>query len=165
MTSNYSCLYLGTVIFVLSAGISVQAAQVEFGIFKSSDTPQAYCPQKVMMTEENAPYYEGGYTINGEAKLKSFAGPFTIASTDPFSVTWVATLKPAYSNCKATGRIVKEGKEIFNSQSHLRLRFTGGKVFLILDMTGISDANSFTSVIIKKGVVTGNPTWTWAGTD
>ncbi len=165
MSSKHSVIYLGTAIFALSSGISVQAAQVEVGIFKLAQTPEAKCPQKAFLTEQNAPYYEGGYTINGQAKLDSFAGPFTIASSDPFSVTWVATLKPAYSNCKATGRIVKEGNETFNSQSHLRLRFTDGKVFLILDMTGISDANSFTSVIIKKGVNTGNPTWTWAGTD
>jgi hypothetical protein len=165
MTSKHFVVYLGTAIFFLSSGRSVQAAQVEVGIFKSSENPQANCPQKAILTEQNAPYYAGGYTINGQAKLDSFAGPFTIAYSDPFSVTWVATLKPAYSKCKATGRIVKEGNETFNFQSHLRLRFIDGKVFLILDMTGISDANSFTSVIVKKGVSTGNPTWTWAGTD
>jgi hypothetical protein len=38
-------------------------------------------------------------------------------------------------------------------------------VYLILDMTGMSDANRLTAVILKKDVKNGNPIWTWGGTD
>lgn len=157
----YSCI-AGIALF---PALSANAAQVELSVYKSSNTPAANCPQKVIVTEQNAPYYEGGYTINGSAKLSSFAEPFTISNTDPFSVTWVANLKPAFSKCIAAGSIVKSGSEEKNSDFHLRVRFTGGKVFLILDMTGLKDANNFFPVITKKGVTAGNPTWSWGGTD
>jgi hypothetical protein len=157
----YSCV-AGIALF---PGLSANAAQVELSVYKSSNAPEANCPQKVIVTEQNAPYYEGGYTINGSAKFNSFAEPFTISTTDAFSVTWVANLKPAFRKCIAGGSIVKSGGEDKNSDSHLRIRFTGGKVFLILDMTGLKDANNFFPVIIKKGVTAGNATWSWAGTD
>nr|WP_052324824.1 hypothetical protein [Hassalia byssoidea] len=157
----YSCV-AGIALF---PALSANAAQVELSVYKSSNTPAANCPQKVIVTEQNAPYYEGGYTINGSAKLSSFAESFTISNTDPFSVTWVANLKPAFSKCIAAGSIVKSGTEDKNSDFHLRVRFTGGKVFLILDMTGLKDANNFFPVITKKGVTAGNPTWSWGGTD
>ncbi|MCX7592546.1 MAG: hypothetical protein N2235_02065 [Fischerella sp.] len=158
-------LCLATAIFVLFPITSAQAAQVELGVFKSVDAPQANCPQKVIVTEQHAPYYEGGYTLNGQAKLSSFAGPFAIATSDLFSVTWVANLKPAYRKCVAAGGIVTYGNQTYNSHSYLRLRFNGGKVFLILDMTGQRDANGFTPAITKKSVNKGNPTWSWSGTD
>jgi hypothetical protein len=82
-----------------------------------------------------------------------------------FSVTWVANLKPAYRKCVAAGGIVKYGNETYDSHSYLRIRFNGGKVFLILDMTGKRDVNGFTPAITKKSVNKGNPTWSWSGTD
>jgi hypothetical protein len=45
------------------------------------------------------------------------------------------------------------------------MRFVDDKVYLILDMTGMSDANGLTPVILNKGVKNGNPFWTWGGTD
>ncbi|MDM9385143.1 hypothetical protein QUB80_31300 [Chlorogloeopsis sp. ULAP01] len=156
---------LESVIFAFSPAMSVQATQVELGVFKSVDAPDVNCPQKVIITEQRAPYYEGGYTVNGQAKLSSFAGAFTIASFDRFSVTWVANLKLAFQKCVATGRIIKYGNETYNSHSYLRVRFNGGKVYLILDMTGNRDVNSFTPSITKKSVNTGNPVWSWSGTD
>ncbi len=163
---NKCCLLsLGTAICVLFPGMSAHAGQVEFGVYKSLNGPEARCPEKVIVTEQNAPYFEGGYTINGQAKLGSFAGPFAIASSDPFSVTWVANLKPTFSKCVATAGIVKNNGEKSDRHSYLRLRFTGGKVYLILDMTGMRDVNNFTTIILKKGVNAGNPTWSWGGTD
>jgi hypothetical protein len=161
---------LWSIAYSLSTGIalfpalSAKAAQVELSVYKSSNAANANCPQKVIVTEQNAPYYEGGYTINGSAKLNSFAEPFTISNTDPFSVTWVANLKPTFNKCIAAGSIVTSGEDK-NSDFHLRVRFSGGKVFLILDMTGLKDANNFFPVITKKGVTAGNPTWSWSGTD
>ncbi|MBF2008093.1 hypothetical protein ACF3DV_07930 [Chlorogloeopsis fritschii PCC 9212] len=156
---------LGTTVFAFFPAISVQASQVELGVFKSVDAPKSNCPQKVIVTEQRAPYYEGGYTVNGQAKLSSFAQPFTLASFDRFSVTWVANLKPAFQKCVAAGGIIKYGNETYNSHSYLRVRFNGGKVYLILDMTGNRDVNNFTPSINKKSVSTGNPTWSWSGSD
>jgi hypothetical protein len=38
---------------------------------------------------------------------------------DPFSVTWVATLKPAFRKCVAIGGIVKQDGKSDNSTSYL----------------------------------------------
>jgi hypothetical protein len=165
MNNQLISLGLVTTTLVVTCGVAVQAASVELGVFKSGDSPNSNCPQQVMVTEETAPYYEGGYTINGQAKLSSFAESFEIASQDLFSVTWVANLKPAYRQCVAAGGIVKYDSEDYTSHSYLRIRFNDGKVFLILDMTGQQDANGFFPVITKKGVNGGNPTWSWSGTD
>ncbi|MGJ5673578.1 MAG: hypothetical protein ACR9NN_08215 [Nostochopsis sp.] len=162
---NKKFLYLLTAILTIFPTTSAQAAQIELGVFKSAHAHEKNCPQKVVVTEQNAPYYEGGYTINGQAKLDAFAGPFAIASSDLFSVTWVANLKAAYQKCVAGGGMIKYDNEDYNSSSHLRIRFNGGKVFLILDMTGKRDTNGFTPSITKKGVNNGNPTWSWSGTD
>ena len=131
---------------------------------RSATNPNPVCPQKVTVTETARPYFEGGYIIDGLAKLGEIADKFTVFAKDEFSVTWAANLKPKYRDCFATGRVMKvDGKE--EDQSHIRVRFTQGKVFLILDMTGMFDANETTTSILKHGVKDGNPTWTWGGTD
>jgi len=157
-------LSIGTTAVVLLSGATVRATSVEMGVFKSVDAPDARCPVRVVLTENSQPY-EGGYKVTGQAKLGWLTGPFAIAATDPFSVTWVAPLKAEYRQCQATGRIVKYDGEASDSHPYLRLRFTGGKLFLILDMTGMSDANGFTPVITNKDVLTGAAVWTWAGSD
>ncbi|MFQ4144392.1 hypothetical protein [Chlorogloeopsis sp. ULAP02] len=164
MSKNF-ILILGTLVCTVCPIIPVQADQVELGVFKSVDTPNVNCPQKVIVTENRAPYYEGGYTINGHGKLSSLAEAFTILSFDHFSVTWVANLKPTFQKCVASGGIIKYGDEIYKSHSYLRVRFNGGKVYLILDMTANKDANGFTPSITKKSISTGNPIWSWSGTD
>ncbi len=156
---------LGGAVFAFLPITLVEASQVELSVFKSVDLPEANCPQKLTVIEEPAPYSEGGYTINGQAKLNSFAGPFAIAASDRFSVTWVANLKPTFRECVASGRITKYDGEVYNSHSHLRVRFENGKVYLILDMTGNQDASNYTTSIVKKGVRAGNPVWSWSGTD
>jgi len=158
-------LSLGSAVFAFLPITLVEATQVELGVFKLADLPEANCPEKLTVTEEPAPYSEGGYTINGQAKLNSFAGPFAIAASDRFSVTWVANLKPAFQKCVASGRIIKYDGEVYNSHSYLRVRFQNGKIYLILDMTGNQDANNYTTSIVKKGVRVGNPVWSWSGTD
>jgi hypothetical protein len=40
-------------------------------------------------------------------------------TNDPFSVTWVATLKSAFRKCVATGGIVKQDGKSDNSTSYL----------------------------------------------
>jgi hypothetical protein len=94
-----------------------------------------------------------------------FAREFRIEKSDEFSVTWVANLQVKYHNCKAGASITKFNGEPFEGHSYLRMRFVNDKVYLILDMTGLSDANGLMPVILNKGVKNGNPTWTWGGTD
>jgi hypothetical protein len=123
------------------------------------------CPNEVSLTQTPRHYAEGGYTKDGSASLGWFAREFRVEKSDEFSVTWVAKLQVKYRNCKATAGITKYNDEPFEGHSYLRMRFVNDKVYLILDMTGLSDANGLTPVILDKGVKNGNPTWTWGGTD
>jgi hypothetical protein len=131
----------------------------------NSNAGQSICPTEISISEQGRPYYEGGYTIDGSAKLDWLAGAFKIVASDEFSVTWGAKLQRKYQNCQATAGIAKSEDEPFQGHSYLRMRFTKGNAYLILDMTAMYDANRFTPVIIKKEVKDGNPIWTWAGTD
>ena len=123
------------------------------------------CPNEVSLTQTPRPYTEGSYTTDGSASLGWFAREFRIEKSDEFSVTWVAKLQVKYHNCKAGASITKFNGEPFEGHSYLRMRFVNDKVYLILDMTGLSDANGLMPVILNKGVKNGNPTWTWGGTD
>ncbi|PSB31902.1 hypothetical protein [Stenomitos frigidus] len=156
---------LGALALTLLTTAPVKAAPIELEVFKALDNPTLRCPEKVVVNEQAQPYREGGYTIDGSANLTQLTDRVTLAAVDDFSVTWVGTLKPVYRQCKATARMVKNGDEAYADHSYLRLRFTGGKVYLILDMTGMRDANAFTTVILRKGVRNGNPFWSWGGTD
>ena len=145
---------------------SVSAETLTFKVHPAiSKAVQPICPTQVTLTQKTRPYYEGGYTIDGSAKLDSIAGKFEVVASDEFSVTWGAKLQRKYQNCQAAAGIVLTDKEPFQGHSYLRMRFTEANVYLILDMTGMYDANGFTPVILKKEVKDGNPLWTWAGTD
>ena len=123
------------------------------------------CPSEITLTQASRPYYEGGYTIDGSASLSWLAQAFTLEKSDEFSATWVAKLQNKYRNCHATARVTKVNGEIVERHSYLRMRFVNNNVYLILDMTGMNDANGLTPVILKKDVKDGNPVWTWGGTD
>ena len=147
--------------------LPAHAANLDLEVFKAIDTqdPNVRCPAKVVVTETPQPYREGSFAIDGTANLSAIANGFTISSSDDFSVTWVGRLKPKYSQCKATARIVKSDNEDFSGHSYLRMRFVGGKAYLILDMTGMSDVNRLTTAILKKSVRGDKPIWSWGGTD
>jgi hypothetical protein len=164
MRFTRSMMGLGLTALALGITLPAQARSVEMQVYPTLNS-SGRCPEKLTLTEQPQPYREGSYTIDGSANLSQIADRFTVASSDEFSVTWVGTLKPAYRQCKATARNVKSGTEAYLGHSYLRLRFTGGKVYLILDMTGNSDASGFTTTILRKGVQQGNPTWSWGGTD
>ncbi|WP_126388158.1 hypothetical protein [Pseudanabaena sp. ABRG5-3] len=140
--------------------------QITFSVYPA-DSGAAFpiCPTEFSLTETPRPYYEGGYTIDGSASLGWFAKQFKIETSDRFSVTWAAKLQTKYHNCIATAKITTINGEAFRGHSYLRVRFMDGNVYLILDMTGMNDANSLTAVILKKDVKNGNPIWTWGGTD
>lgn len=156
---------LGLTALALLTTLPAQARSIEMQVYPAIDTQTVRCPERLTVTEQPQPYREGGYTIDGSANLSQLTDRVAIATSDEFSVTWVGTLKPAYRQCKATARIVKNDNEAYLSHSYLRLRLTGGKVYLILDMTGMSDANGLTTAILRKGVRNGNPVWSWGGTD
>ncbi|HEY9596872.1 MAG TPA: hypothetical protein V6D33_04320 [Cyanophyceae cyanobacterium] len=136
-----------------------QAESLVLQVAQSLDAYEASCPKQVTVNEESEPY-EGGFKVNGQAQLRAIASSFSIVDQDDFSVTWAATLKPQYSQCKATAGLGDE-----RGISYLRMRFVDGKVFLILDMTGLRDANGFTTEILSQSVENGNPVWQWGGTD
>jgi hypothetical protein len=117
------------------------------------------------VTETLQPYREGSYGIEGRADLTAIATDGAIASSDPFSVTWVGTLQPQYRDCQAAAGMVSIDGEAYQGHSYLRLRLTEGKAYLILDMTGLRDPNNYTTVIIDRGMDQGQPTWVWGGSD
>jgi hypothetical protein len=160
-------LSVGLGIGMLSVSIlQATAGTIELKPFPLSDSPQPErCPQKVMASETSEPYREGGYTLNGSASLGAIATQVSVAKVDPFSVTWVGILKPAFRTCRASAGIFRVDGQPSTGASHLRMQFLGGKVYFILDMTGMQDANGFTTTILKHGVVKGNPQWRWGGTD
>ncbi len=165
--SLFAC---GKQVLLISTGLSLwglpsQAETLSLTVYPLLDSPtNAKCP-KSFTVQETGKYHEGGYTRNGQANLSAIATNWQKQNSDPFSVTWVGTLKPEFQKCQAGAGISKVGNEAFNSHSYLRARLMSGKVFLILDMTGLRDANNYTSTIVKSGVTQGNPTWTWGGTD
>jgi hypothetical protein len=155
---------LGTAILSL-ANSPASAKTVELQPHPLSDPPQVTCPKKVMAYETPKPYREGSFETDGMIDLSAISTQVTLGPVDPFSVTWVGTLKPQFKNCQAGAGMTTVDGEIFSGHSYLRMRFLSGKVYFILDMTGLQDANNFTTVILKKNIVKGNPRWTWGGTD
>jgi hypothetical protein len=145
--------------------VSAIASTIEMRPRLAGDPAKIRCPDKVMVTQIPQPYREGGYETDGTVKLQAIATQIAMTQVDPFSVTWVGTLKPPFQTCKATAGIAMENGEPFEGHSYLRLRFLNGKVYFILDMTGLKDLNDFTPVILKKDMLQGNPHWRWGGTD
>ncbi|KAM3093061.1 hypothetical protein ACKFKF_30145 [Phormidesmis sp. 146-12] len=167
MQWNAALLSVGVAILSVLPAVSASAASIEMRVLDAIDAQgsNGRCPEKVVLTEASRPYREGGYTIDGSANLSAIVEKVAIAATDDFSVTWVGKLKPQYSKCRATASMAKVGGAAYQGHSYLRMRFVGGKAYLILDMTGMSDANDSTTVILNKSVKNGNPNWTWGGTD
>jgi hypothetical protein len=154
-----------SLVSVSAMSVSAIASTIEMRPRLAGDPTKIRCPDKVMVTQTPQPYREGGYETDGTVKLQAIATQIAITQVDPFSVTWVGTLKPPYQNCKATAGMTVVDSEPFKDHSYLRLRFLNGKVYFILDMTGLGDLNDFTPVILKKDIFQGNPRWRWGGTD
>ncbi|NJK52799.1 MAG: hypothetical protein HC936_08130 [Leptolyngbyaceae cyanobacterium SU_3_3] len=167
MKQTHFLLSSSAIALAIFSAASASAANIEMSVAQAIDASDRAirCPAKLIITQGSRPYREGGYTLDGSAKLNAVAEGFTIATSDDFSVTWVAKLKAPYSKCKATARMAKVGGEAYQGHSYLRMRFANGKAYLILDMAGMSDANNFTPTILKKTVQNGNPAWSWGGTD
>ena len=123
------------------------------------------CPKEVRLTETSRPYTEGSYTRDGIAPLGWLAKAFKLDRSDKFSAVWVAQLQPKYQTCEASARVTKVNNEPSEGLSYLRMQFVNRNAYLILDMTGMSDANNLTTVILKQDIKNGNPSWSWGGTD
>jgi hypothetical protein len=131
----------------------------------SSSRAVQRCPEKLIAYQTPQPYREGGYAIDGMINLSDIATDITISQSDVFSTIWVGKLKPEYQNCQASGGMISINEEAYQGHSYLRVQMIDGQVKVILDMTGMRDANGSTTVIIYRGMRDGNPRWTWGGTD
>jgi hypothetical protein len=123
------------------------------------------CPTQLIAHETPRPYFEGGFARDGMIKLADIATNIRLTTFDSFSTTWVGDLKPEYQTCQASAIIHQVDGESFVGHSYLEVRLYRGQAEFRLDMTGIRDANGFTTVITAWGIRDGNPRWTWGGTD
>ena len=130
-----------------------------------SRTPSGVCPQSVTVAESQQPYREGSYVVNGHAALGDIGTGWRLASRDGFSTTWMGRLRAPYQRCLASAGIVRADTGPYKEHSYLRLRFSGGQVQLILDMTAMRDPNNHTPVILSASVSQGVVEWSWGGSD
>jgi hypothetical protein len=47
----------------------------------------------------------------------------------------------------------------------LPMRFINGNAYVMVDTTGLPDANGYTQRILRQNIEAGNPVWRWGGTD
>ena len=127
--------------------------------------PGVGCPETLTAYETTRPPSPGGYATDGMIQLSAIATNISATQLDDFSATWTGTLKPEYRNCKASAGMTNVDGEAYPGHSYIRTQLNGGQVKVILDMTGMRDANGFTSALIEQTMRDGNPRWTWGGTD
>jgi hypothetical protein len=162
---------LSTLLRILSLGIfpvlsaPVLASTIELRLHPAGESTSVDCPEKAIAYQTPKPYQEGGYQTDGMVRLQEIATQISVTQTDPFSVTWIGTLKPQYQNCQATAGMTSIDGQPYPEHSYLRMRLLNGKAYFILDMTGMQDANGLTPVILYNGMRQANPRWTWGGTD
>lgn len=150
---------------VSSLGSSALARKADLTVLPSSEAPDGGCPENLVVYETPRPYTPGGYATDGMIQLREIATDIQVSQADQFSVTWTGTLKPEYASCEATAGFTLFDGEAYEGSSYVRVQISDGTARAILDMTGIPDANGFTSVILFNGMRDGNPRWTWGGTD
>lgn len=141
------------------------ASTIELQVHPAGDPSRMRCPEKVIAYQTPRPYQEGGYQTDGMVALEAIATQISVAQTDPFSVTWIGTLKPPFQTCRATAGMSVVDAQPYSGHSYLRMQLRDGKAYVILDMTGLQDPNNLTPVILYKGLRQSNPRWTWGGTD
>ncbi len=129
------------------------------------NAPSRGCPTALVAYETSRPQTLGGYAIDGMIQLQAIATNISATQRDQFSATWVGTLKPEYSNCTASAGMSMVDGVVYPGNSYLRVQMTGGQVKVVLDMTGMPDANDFTATLLEQTVRDGNPRWAWGGTD
>ncbi len=148
-----------------SFGAAALATTLELDVLPTLDAPLDSCPPQLIAHETRRPYVEGSYAWDGMIKLRDIATAVRVATTDPFSITWVATLKPEFRNCEGSAIINRIDDEPYAGHAYLQVQLADGEVTATLDMTGIPDANGYTSTLLFGGLREGNPRWTWGGSD
>lgn len=159
-----SLLWAGPMSLLTSLGSAALATTIELDVLPTLDLPGT-CPAQLIAHETPRPYTEGSYASDGMLKLREIATNVRVASSDAFSTTWVATLKPEFQNCEGSAIINRIDDETYTGHSYLRIQLADGAVTAVLDMTGLPDANGFTSTLIFGDLRDGNPRWTWGGSD
>jgi hypothetical protein len=158
---SLSCTALLSVNSLMAAAATIELQPHLLG----GTQTQGRCPEKVVVQQSARPYQEGSFTWDGMAALGAIAAQVKVAKVDPFSVTWVGTLKPPFQACRASAGMAKVDGQNFSGHSYLRMQFLKGKVYFILDMTGLQDANDLTTTILRHEIVKDSPRWQWGGTD
>ncbi|NCJ08165.1 hypothetical protein GS597_16950 [Synechococcales cyanobacterium C] len=146
-------------------GVPALASTLILKVYPTLATNPTLCPTQVIAYQTARPYQEGSYATDGMVQLAAIATDIGLLQRSPFSATWTGRLKPQYRNCQATAGITTLDGEPFQGHSYLRLQLNDGRVAAILDMTGVPDANSFTSTLLFNGMREGNPRWAWGGSD
>ena len=148
-----------------SLGASAFAKTIEMRVLPLLDGPTTGCPESLTAYETLRPPSPGGYATDGMIQLSAIATDIAVAQRDPFSATWTGTLKPEYRNCQASAGMSVVDGETFAGHAYIRTQMINGDVTVILDMTGMRDANNYTATIINQTMRDGNPRWAWGGTD
>ncbi|RZM82445.1 hypothetical protein [Leptolyngbya iicbica] len=147
-----------------SLGSAALATTIELEVLPTL-TSGGTCPEQLIAHETLRPYVEGSYSRDGMIKLRDIATNVRVVTTDAFSTTWTATLKPEFRDCEGSAIITRIDDEAFTTHSYLQVQLADGEVTAVLDMTGIPDANGYTSTLLFGGLREGNPRWTWGGSD
>lgn len=150
---------------LMNLGANAFAETINLSVLGIGSRPTQGCPEKLIAYQTSQPYREGGYATDGMIRLSDIATDITVSEADIFSTTWIGKLKPEYRNCQASGGMMTVNGVAYQGHSYLRVQLIDGQVKVILDMTGMRDANGFTTVITYKGMRDGHPRWTWGGTD
>jgi hypothetical protein len=149
---------------LVNLNASALARRAELTVLPFSDQ-NGSCPQSLTAFETPRPYTSGSFSTDGMIHLSAIATNITVSQSDNFSATWTGTLKPQYARCVASAIITREDGQDYQRHSYLRVQLADGKAKVILDMTGVRDANGYTCAVIEHTLRDGNPRWTWGGTD
>lgn len=150
--------------FLSSLGTAALATTINLNVLPLNG-PQENCPESLTAYETGRPPAPGGYATDGMIQLAAIATNISATQLTDFSAIWTGTLKPEFSDCKATAGISVVDGEAYVGHSYLRVQLIDGQAKVILDMTGMRDANGFTATLIEQTMREGNPRWAWGGTD
>jgi hypothetical protein len=145
-------------------GAAAFGLTLELNVLPALDS-NGQCPEQLIAYETLRPYSEGGYARDGMIQLTAIATNIELTDTNAFSTTWVGTLKPEYRDCQGTAIINTLDGEAYSGHSYLQVQLADGQAIVMLTMTGIPDANGFTSTLLSGEVRDDNPRWAWGGSD
>ncbi|MEO0706048.1 MAG: hypothetical protein AAF050_10335 [Cyanobacteria bacterium J06649_5] len=149
---------------LFNLGAAAVASTIELNVLPFNG-PAVTCPEKLTAYETARPRSPGGYATDGMIQLSAIATDISTTKLDDFSAIWTGTLNAEYANCKASAGMTTLDGDAYQGHSYLRVQLADGKATVILDMTGMKDANDFTATLLEQTLRDGNPRWAWGGTD